>query len=151
MLLYGAGSTRVSLAGSLQDQAMPGTTACKKPQTQPEPHASPTYPTSMSIHEKGHKPPQESKNQPVLTQDAQQLQGFSAQQDASTEPQRAAGTHEPVLTSASHTTAVETIRWYAKSQVRWLVDSIGKSFTSGSTKDDVSPQPEQQTKEKESK
>lgn len=144
------GSTRFPSAGSLQDEATPSSAASKKRQPGGKQAQQPDV-VSTSIDKQVQSLPQGSQKQSTKPEEAQQPAGAPAQHAASTEPQPAAHTHEPVSNPASHPNTVDKIRCYTKSQVRWLLSSISPSFGSGNKHDDASLQLEQQKQQDERK
>lgn len=146
-----AGSAKIPVGRPWPDQAKPSTTALHRGQSDTaEQHTAtkdaPTKDaTSTSIL------PKESRQQSIKLQKAEQPDAASAQQAASPHLQPTADTREPVLDFASHPTAVETVRHFVKSQVRWLLNSVRDSFRSSSKYGSSASQPEQQTQQKESK
>ena len=152
MVLHIAGSARIPLARPLPDfQAKPSTTAVHRGQSDTADQHTPTKDViSISMDKKAEKLPKESRQQAVKLQEAEQPRAASAQQPASSHSQLAAETHEPVLDFASHPTAVETVRHFVKSQVRWLLNSVRQSFRSSNKNGSSASQPEQQIQQKES-
>ena len=153
-MLHIAGSPRIPLAKPLLDQAKPSTTALHRGQSDTAEGHTPTKDaicTSMDVDKKAEMLPKESKQQSDTLQEAEQPHAAPAQQAATSSSQLAVETHEPLSNFASHPTAVESVRHFVKSQVRWLLNSIRQSFISSNKNGAPPSQPEQQTQQKESK
>ena len=148
------GSTRFPSAKTLPDQPSPSSTACgesKKHQPEGKQAARPDG-ASTCTGEQVSLLPQESKKQSDKLEEAHKP-AAPAQHAASTEPPPAAQSRETVLNFASHPNAVDAIRCYGKSQVRWLLESISHTFKKGDKRDNASDsfQPDQQTRQNERK
>ena len=149
MVLHVVGSARIPFARPLPDQAEPGTATSHRGQSDTAEQHTPTQDvTSTSVDKKAEMLPKESRKQSVKLQEAEQPHAAPAQQAGSSHSQPTAETHEPVLDFASHPTAVETVRRFVKSQVRWLLNSIKQSFRSGDQNGSSASQPEQQKESK---
>lgn len=148
-----AGSTKLTLAGSSQDQ--PSSTASREHQPEEQTASQPDVASTSKV-EQVQSLPQVLKQQSTKLGDTQQPHGPSAQQAASAEPLPAAQTHESHLhesesNSASHPNTIAAIRCYAKGQVRWLLNNISQSFRSGNKDDDALLQSEPPSKHTDSK
>ncbi|KAL3146111.1 hypothetical protein ABBQ38_015460 [Trebouxia sp. C0009 RCD-2024] len=139
------GSTRFPSAGSLQDKPAPSFTASKTCRLEAKQAPQPDV-ASTSVEEQAHSLPQGPQKQSAKLVEAQQPAGAPADHAVSTEPPPAAQSRESVSIPASHPKAVDAIRYYAKSQVRWLLGSVSPLFSSSNKRDNASSQPEEQAK-----
>lgn len=138
------------MVGPVQDQAMQSTKPLREGQSgaaKPDTPASDSNPAP--VEKRTQMLPKESRPQASKQQQAEQPHGTSEQPDASAKTQPSAEAHEPIFDFASHPTAVETVRQYAKKQFRWLLNSIQQSLNRSNKSDNSSSQPEQEEKKKE--
>lgn len=149
MLMRTTGSARTPLVGPMQDQAMQSTKALHEGQSEAAKLHTPASDSSPApVVKKTQMLPDESRPQLVKQQQAEQPHGSSVQPDANAKPQPSADAHEPMFDFASHPTAVDTVRQYAKKQFRWLLNSIQQSFTRSNKNENSSSHQEQEVKQK---
>ena len=159
MVWHAAGSAKIPVARPWPDQAKPSTTTLHRGQSDTaEKHtatkAAPTKDVTFTpIDKKAELLPKESRQQPNKLQETEQPHAASAEQADSPhlQPTSTADTHEPVMDFALHPTAVETVRHFMKSQVRWLLNSVRETIRSSNKNASSASQPEQPIQQKESR